>query len=172
MTSTPAINVGPSNAEKLALLNEFRASLGMSTFAAPWRPARHQPMLDGFLAKAREQLDASNAAFAVQQDAEIERDLADEPSPSKIAADMTDVEIANEDEANGVEPTKLPGYKVLARESAGTKSKIEKPVDFVHAFLDANPDMKRKEAVAALIAKGVNYSTARTQYQRWFSNKR
>lgn len=53
------------------------------------------------------------------------------------------------------------------------RSTVIKPFNVVHSFLDANPDMKRKDAITALIEQGVNFSTARTQYQRWFTkNKR
>lgn len=66
---------------------------------------------------------------------------------------------------------KLPAYKVLARQSSD-KSTIEKPVEFIHAFLNEHPDMKRKAAIAALVHVGINYSTARTQYQKWFSARK
>ena len=67
------------------------------------------------------------------------------------------------------EKTKAPSYKAMwSREH----SRVEKPFNVVHSFLDANgADMSRKEAIAALVAKGVNFSTARTQYQRWFSKR-
>lgn len=48
------------------------------------------------------------------------------------------------------------------------QSTIAKPVQFVHKFLDNNPTLGRKEAIEHLSRKGVNYSTARTQYQKWF----
>lgn len=59
-------------------------------------------------------------------------------------------------------------YKQLPH---GVPSTIESPVAFVHGFLNANPKMKRKDAVAALIGTGINFSTARTQYQVWFKNQ-
>lgn len=63
---------------------------------------------------------------------------------------------------------KVPAYKTMySREH----SRVESPFKVVHSFLDANPDMKRKAAIAALVAQGVNFSTARTQYQRWFSKR-
>jgi len=41
---------------------------------------------------------------------------------------------------------------------------------FIHAFLDANPDLTRKQAMVALIeGYGVANYTARTQYQKWYS---
>lgn len=46
-------------------------------------------------------------------------------------------------------------------------------VAFVHGFLNANPDLSRKQAVEALVTvHQVNFSTARTQYQRWSSNRK
>lgn len=51
-------------------------------------------------------------------------------------------------------------------------STIVKPVDFVHAFLDAAPDLGRKQAIIALVEAGINYATARTQYQRWFTKRK
>lgn len=65
--------------------------------------------------------------------------------------------------------SKLPSYKQMVRDHGGY-SKIENPVEFIRGFLDANPAMTRKQAVAALVAvHGVNYSTARTQYQKWYT---
>lgn len=52
------------------------------------------------------------------------------------------------------------------------KSKVPSPVDFVHAFLDNTTGLTRKEAIIALVEAGVNYSTARTQYQRWYSKRK
>jgi hypothetical protein len=67
------------------------------------------------------------------------------------------------------ETTKAPSYKAMySREH----SRIENPFNVVHSFLDANPNLKRKNAIAALVDKGVNFSTARTQYQRWFSKRK
>jgi hypothetical protein len=53
-------------------------------------------------------------------------------------------------------------------------STIDSPCAFVHEMAAkmhaANPDVRRKDVVAACIAAGVNRSTARTQYQIWFAN--
>lgn len=67
------------------------------------------------------------------------------------------------------EAAKAKSYKEAARYD---KSLIEKPVGFVHQFLSDNPGLTRKEAVIALTeGYGVNYSTARTQYQKWFAKQ-
>lgn len=47
------------------------------------------------------------------------------------------------------------------------KSTVKQPVQFVHKYLDRNPTLSRKEAIDRLRAKGVNVSTARTQYHKW-----
>lgn len=70
-----------------------------------------------------------------------------------------------------VEMAKIASYKELARASAST-STVVKPVEHVRNFLDANPTLGRKQAVAALVEMGVNFSTARTQYQKWFSARK
>lgn len=67
-------------------------------------------------------------------------------------------------------PVKVPSYKLMYNTN---KSAIENPVKFIHAYLDENPDLKRKQAVFDLTSKfGINFSTARTQYQRWYSERK
>lgn len=61
---------------------------------------------------------------------------------------------------------KLPTYKQLARYG---KSSIESPCEFVHQFCNEHAELTRKQAIAALMERGINYSTARTQYQKWFA---
>lgn len=149
-----------SNAEKLAALNSYRAAEGKDPFK-DFRPARHQSMLDEYEARADEQADAAiedanNAPDSMNQDDEIEamreRQEAD--------AEMQRIEAIKA-------ATKLPSYKTIARYE---HSLVESPVAFVHGFLDANPEMTRKQAVSALVqVHGINYSTARTQFQKWFS---
>lgn len=65
--------------------------------------------------------------------------------------------------------TKAPAHKAFANYAHST---IGKPVAYVHAWLDANPALTRKAALAALCSAGINYSTARTQYQVWFGKQR
>lgn len=128
-------------AQNLAMLNDYRAAEGKAPFA-DWRNARHMPMLTAY----------REAAIA-RQDAE---------AAAKLAKDIA--------EQNAAPKSKQPAYKVLARQSEATSS-VDNPVAFVHSFCDAHPEMSRKETVAALVAQGVNYSTARTQYQKWFAKK-
>lgn len=87
-------------------------------------------------------------------------------TPEEIAArraerrDRIDAE-----KANAPVKEKIPSYKELHR-SSPQKSAIMKPVDVIRAFLDEHYDtMSRKEAIAHLVAKGINMTTCRTQYQ-------
>lgn len=136
--------------EKLVELNEFRAHDGKAPFA-DWRNARHQPMLDAYREAAAEAIREEEVLAACGQDDGM--------------AGASAVEL--------VTPTaeKLPAYKVLANKS-GKKSSLDNPVKFIHDWLNENPDVKRKQAVTTLVGLGVNYSTARTQYQRWFSGRK
>lgn len=62
------------------------------------------------------------------------------------------------------------GYKQIAflRMSA-----FRGVVAFIHAFLDANPDLTRKQAMVALIeGYQVAFYTARTQYQKWHAKRK
>lgn len=90
---------------------------------------------------------------AYRAEAQVEKDVA-------VAED---VEVADDEDF-----VKVPSYKELARSST-PKSTVVKPVDVVRAFLSANPELGRKAAVAALVEMGVNFSTARTQYQKWYT---
>lgn len=164
----------------LAQLNVYRVQEGKAPFA-DWRAARHQPMLDAYNAAA----DARIAEF----EASTEELTGQEGRPSTeeveivtASAEMTldemtektiedataaaDAEVVTETPA---EKVKTPSYKDFANYD---RSRIMKPVDFVHSFLDAHPELSRKAAVQALVEAGVNYSTARTQYQRWFSKRK
>lgn len=66
-------------------------------------------------------------------------------------------------------PKKIPSYKMMYGTS---KSAIDTPVKFIHDFLNAHPDLKRKAAIYELTSRGINFSTARTQYQRWYSERK
>lgn len=66
--------------------------------------------------------------------------------------------------------TQAETLKAIAAKGAH-KSVVAKPVNAVHTFLNANSNLGRKEAIAALVNQGVNYFTARTQYQTWFKGR-
>lgn len=51
-------------------------------------------------------------------------------------------------------------------------STVERPCDLVHGIARKMADSSRKEVIAACVAAGVAYNTARTQYQRWYSNQK
>lgn len=50
-----------------------------------------------------------------------------------------------------------------------TRSSIERPTKKVWAIADTMPNASRKEVVAACLAQGIAYFTARTQYQLWYA---
>lgn len=129
--------------ELLNELNTFRATEGKEAFK-DWRKARHMPMLE---------------AYRTSVEAAAEE------------APVTAVDSETVEEVEEVEVVKVASYKELARASAPT-STVVKPVELVRNFLDANPEMGRKQAVAALVGMGVNFSTARTQYQKWFTARK
>lgn len=167
----------------LTALNAHRVADGKEPIVA-WR-SRYQAQLDEYEAKMSANTDPdadrpdgmiadeqADAAINENNDAPDSMLIADDGSiisedeflanQEAIAADNDVAEIAKTE--------KLPAYKVLAHYG---KSKIEEPVKFIHGFLDANPTLTRKQAVSALCkVHGINYSTARTQFQKWFSKNR
>ncbi|QJD54340.1 hypothetical protein [Aminobacter phage Erebus] len=167
-----------TTAEKLAHLNAYRVAEGKAPFA-DWRNARHQPMLEAY--QAVSEFEASTEELATQEGRPSTEEVEnDEPDALVITEDgemVRESELTEEEAAKlpGAEDAvvtgsaKIPAYKDFANYD---RSRIMKPVDFVHAFLDAHPDMARKAAVQALVEQGVNYSTARTQYQRWFAKRK
>lgn len=131
-----------TNNELLNELNAFRFRAELPPFA-DWRKARHMPMLEAYRAEQ-----AARAALEAEE--------------AKKAARKA----KRKGEKN---PDAVPPYKRMPH---GVPSTIESPVAFVHAFLNENPNMKRKAAVNALVTRGINFSTARTQYQRWSANRK
>lgn len=83
---------------------------------------------------------------------------------ARVAADFTMVKAITEEVLMKNEAPHADG------EAEHVASTVEHPVQFVHKFLDKNPTLARKDAIAKLQAKGVNVSTARTQYHKWKNN--
>lgn len=52
------------------------------------------------------------------------------------------------------------------------KSEIERPCDRVWAIADEMKGSRRKDVIAACVAAGIAYNTARTQYQQWKQTKK
>lgn len=48
------------------------------------------------------------------------------------------------------------------------KSTVEGAVALCHSIFNANPDLRRKDAIQKAVDAGVTFYTARTQYQKWF----
>lgn len=172
-----------SNIELLAELNAFRAAEGKDALK-DWRNARHMPMLEVYRhnkkfneimsrSKPDDEFEASQAELAAQTVrpvAEAEEEVSTTESAEGFTNE-TDGDFAGNKavQEKAAELAKSKTYKQIANYD---KSAIEKPVAFIHQFLSDNPGMTRKEAVIALTeGYGINYSTARTQYQRWFAKQ-
>jgi hypothetical protein len=74
-----------------------------------------------------------------------------------------------------------PASKAAEKRSIGTyadmaanrteKSTVVNPVKVVWDLCESMKQARRKEVIAAAVAQGVNYYTARTQYQLWLAAK-
>ena len=183
---------------RLDLLNDYRAEEGLAPYK-DWRATRHQPQLDKYVEAYKAKLAKQGAdEEQARADAELaERKRIEQENADRIAAEeraleeqaskgkgrakarkLSDGEKQITDAINSgdfagigdkFKGTKLPSYKEMANYSDST---VEKPVAFTHQFLSDNRMLSRKEAIAALMRYGVNYSTARTQYQRWFTENK
>lgn len=87
-------------------------------------------------------------------------------TPEEIAARRADRRNRIEAEkAAAADAPKIPSYKELYRQ-APKKSAIEKPVKFVHEYLDKHYGQRsRKALIAELVAFGLNVTMCRSQYQ-------
>lgn len=150
--------------EMLAELNAFRTAEGKAPFA-DWRKARHMPMLETYRAA---RFEASQNELAAQQ-ARPSTQEAEGKAIEEAAAKKRTRRAKATTGAAPAKKDKTPTYKEIA---TYTRSTVLNPVRMIHDYLDANPGMGRKAAVQALVAQGVNYSTARTQYQRWFAKNK
>lgn len=138
----------------LVALNAFRALADLAPFA-DWRAGRHAAPLAAY--------EAEYSASAVAAIADLDAEIA-AAAAVNAAAEIVAVEVE-------VAPvTKRNLYKQMPKY---VPSKVESPLAFVHGFLNANANMKRKDAMLALVEDhGVNFATARTQYQKWFANRK
>ena len=65
-----------------------------------------------------------------------------------------------------VAKAEAPKAEATKREA---KSTVERPTKLVWHIADEMKGAKRSEVVAACVAKGIAYYTARTQYQQWLT---
>ncbi len=83
----------------------------------------------------------------------------------------TTVPAAAQPEAPATVETKKEPKAKKERKTRANASAVESPVALVHTtcneMLKANPQLTRKDVMAALLAKGVNKHTISTQWQRW-----
>lgn len=163
-------------ASNLELLNAFRAADGLDPYK-DWRKARHQSQLDAYMAAQT----AETPVDAHDPDGDDLDTVADtltggddtteqvNGKDTNFVEAMKSNDFANKEVGDAAAAEKRPTYKEMANYE---KSTIDKPVGFIHQFLTEHPTLTRKQAVGALMDYGVNYSTARTQYQRWFSKRK
>ena len=115
---------------------------------AGWVPGDYEiiEVGDRFGYRLNEAEDASEgeALEAMEQ----ERDEAQNPDAPEVQADA-------------------PAPVVKARNA----STVDSPVKRVWAIADSMPEAKRKDVIAACVAEGIAFFTARTQYQKWKQNQ-
>lgn len=141
-----------TNNELLAELNKFRSLYHSLPPVADWRKARHMPMLEKY--RAEHAANEANAKAEAEARAAADTELAKKLPVKKAKKAATGEKVV---------PYKLMTYHPT--------SLIQSPVAEVHKFLDANPTLGRKASVAKLVEMGINFATARTQYQRWSSKR-
>lgn len=93
-------------------------------------------------------------------------DVVYEPSEATLKTNKADAETADAETAEDA-PAKN-WHKYYTHEV----SSFTGVVAFVHGWLDANPNLGRGASVKALQELGVAFGTARTQYQKWFKNRK
>lgn len=112
---------------------------------------------------------------------EVEEQVAEEAAPEKV--DETSVEPTKE-EATSKKKKQSTKKEATSKEEQSTKKEvvrlrksiIESPSKRVWEIADQmkaeNPNVRRKDVIAACVEKGIAYYTARTQYQLWFKANR
>lgn len=164
-----------TSTELLAELNGFRIAEGKAPYK-DWRSTRHASMLAEYRKKAQSEDFESSAEEIAAQKArpsviEKETDVTIETLESTTSVSKAPKQPkASVGKEKTVAKDRGPTYKEVANYD---RSAVMKPVEFVHAFLNQHGhELTRKEAVVQLVSKGINYATARTQYQRWFTNNK
>lgn len=168
--------------ELLSELNAFRAAENKSPFK-DWRKARHFPMLEAYrferdLAKGLGPEDLQPLLPALIEDAkavgiEFPFEMTEDELAGQVGRESADIArdeafLVAKAEEEKVEKTGEVPYKLMPV----LKSTVDNPLKVVHTFLDEHPNLKRKDAVSLLVEMGVNFYTARTQYQRWFTKRK
>jgi hypothetical protein len=133
---------------------------------AGWVPGDYEiiEVGDRFGYRLNEAEDASEgeALEAMEQ----ERDEAQNPDAPEVQADAP----ADEPQPEEVPAEEAPVAKVR------NASTVESPTRRVWAIADelhaANPDVRRKDIMAACEAAGIAFFTARTQIQKWMKAKK
>src|SRR5690606_6300536 len=97
---------------------------------------------------------------------ERELDEAQNPESVEVPAKLAPVSKSKKPAAKS---KRAPAKR--AATTVASASTIESPVRRVWQIADLMPDAKRKDVVDACVAQGINFFTARTQYQKWRQNQ-
>jgi len=113
---------------------------------------------------------------------EVEEPVAEEAAPEEV--NETSVEPTKEEATSKRKKKQSTKKEATSKEEQSTKkevvmlrkSTIESPSKRVWEIAEqmkaANPNVRRKDVIAACVEQGIAYYTARTQYQLWFKASR
>jgi hypothetical protein len=119
---------------------------------------------------------AAGEADELMREGEAEDALLNGPVENSVAQGVLERAAAKADFGNMTVPeydAVPPGdiEKTMAKNSR-RKSAEKGSVAMCWEFYSANTGLRRKDAIQAMVDKGVAFYTARTQYQLWFSEKK
>ncbi len=101
-----------------------------------------------------------NEGEALEQ---YERELDEAQNPESV--EVPEKLVSKTKKKPAAKSKRAPAKKVAP--TVASVSTIESPVRRVWEIADSMPDAKRKDVVDACVAQGINFFTARTQYQKW-----
>lgn len=92
----------------------------------------------------------------------------EDPADEEINESIADQQKAADAKANQAEFVGEDGEaEKVGKIEVTHESTIKRPCKQVWHIADSMPGAKRKEVIAACVAQGIAYYTARTQYQQW-----
>jgi len=118
--------------------------------------------------------EAGKFGFRTIKADEVEEQVAEEAAPEKV--DKTSVKPTKKKQSTKKEATSKEEQSTKKEVVRLRKSTIESPSKRVWEIAEqmkaANPNVRRKDVIAACVEQGIAYYTARTQYQLWFKASR
>ena len=117
----------------------------------------------GGTCRTQAEYDKLVALHATEAPAEVDQTTFEEVQESGDLEERLDVALAVADQEEKKEPS--------SKADVVHESTVERPCKLVWHVADemtaANPAVRRKDVLAACVARGVAFYTARTQYQQW-----